>query len=218
MQTNDKNEVHFFEEYVYKGAQGAALKKEMREIERTAGNPFVLSLIYHEEIEKTYPSCEIPMWKMYGDNFKGVRLRFNYKRLLGCEGWDLIKCHYLTKTKMEEKGQNIRKSFHTQSDEFDIRHVYKEAVCYKTYDWVYENEWRLVVWCNDIRHIKFNQVGKLYIPIKIPLSYLETIEIGSKADYEAIEASLLLVKEKLSCKGIETNFKIKQSKLQIGYI
>lgn len=119
---------------------------------------------------------------------------------------------------MEEKGQNIMMSFLTQSDEFDIQHVYKDVVCYKTYDWVYENEWRLVVWCNDLSRIKFDQVGRLFIPIKMPLGCLETIEVGPKADYEAIEASLLLAKEKLSCKGIETNFKIKQSKLQIGYI
>ena len=218
LQTNDKNKVHFFEDYVYKGVQGAALKRKMMETEKTVGSPFALSLICHDDVEKTCPLCEIPMWKMYGDNFKGVRLGFNYKRLLECDGWNLIKCHYLTKARMEEKGQNIMMSFLTQSDEFDIQHVYKDVVCYKTYDWVYENEWRLVVWCNDLSRIKFDQVGRLFIPIKMPLGCLETIEVGPKADYEAIEASLLLAKEKLSCKGIETNFKIKQSKLQIGYI
>ena len=219
LQTNDKKEVHFFKDYVYSTKGGEKLKSYVENLNNTIGMPFTLSLIHHLEKERHYPSCEIPMWRMYGDKFEGVRLRFDFQRLKKHKNWDLIKCQYLTKTQMEKKGREIRKAFQESSDSINLDHLYKEAVCYKTYDWVYENEWRLVLWCNDSNKKCYNPLtGRLYISHNIPLEYLDAVEIGPKADQEAIEGCLLLIKERLQKSQVDAHFKIIKSKLQIGYV
>ena len=222
LQTNDKKEVRFFEEFVYDTKKGKELKLEVERVKTNIGNPFCLSLIHHIEDEKNYPSCEIPMWRMYGNQFSGVRLRFDFKKIKNhyskLDNYNIFRCNYLTKTKMAEKGREIRKLFKQSDTCLDIEKIYKDAISYKTYDWVYENEWRIVAWCKDNNKVDFiPQTGRLYITQEIPLDFLETIEIGPKADQEAIEGSLNLIKEKIGDIK-ENHFNIKKSKLQIGYV
>lgn len=222
LQTNDKKEVNFFREYVFKGKGGRYLEKEVSKMEEKVGYPFTLSLIYHKEDKKTYKSAEIPMWKMYGNNFSGVRLRFKFDKLnkycQGIDSLDLADCEYLTKTEMNEKGQNIRKTIPVGSSTTDLETIYKKSVRYKTYDWIYENEWRLVKWTKDINTIKARPAdGRLYLPLKLPIDLLEAIEIGSKADQTAVEGYLHLLKRKFS-NNEEIHFSILKSKLEIGYI
>ena len=222
LQTNDKKEVHFFDNYVYTGKIGKELKLQMDIMTKKIGMPFTLSFIQHKESKKSYPACEIPMWRMYGNQFKGVRLKFNYTKMSSYYKSQtiggLVKCNYQTVTEMRKKGQDIRNRFKQSDADFNLEDIYKAAVCYKTYDWEYENEWRLIAWCNDIKKMGFYpQSGKLYIPYEIPLDFLETIEIGPKADYEAYEASLQLIKQKLG-NSSDNHFTIKKSKLDIGYV
>ncbi len=221
LQTNDKKEIRFFEEYVFKNKTGQKLKTEVEAIKEKIGSPFTLSLIHHKEETKTYPSCEIPMWKMYGNNFGGVRLRFDFHKLKkyfesnNCI--ELKQCLYLTKTEMVETSRHLKKANQDNPKDF-VEKIYKEAVCYKTCDWEYENEWRLVKWSKDIEAIGFRLTdGRLYLPVTFPFELLETIEIGPKADQEAIEGSLLLIKKKLQNIS-DAHFEIKKSKLEIGYI
>ena len=210
LQTNDQNEVHFFQEHVFGTKAGGILEEKMDKLKGIIGDPFTLSLIHHEG--KGYPSCEIPMWKMYGNNFQGVRLRFNGKKLEDfCKSneIDLIDCQYMKVTEMKEKGRKIR----NYSDE-QLSAIYKDAIRYKTYDWKYENEWRLVKWCNKIELKEFNGItGRIYINVMLPLDCLEIVEIGPKADQTAFEASLFLLKEKYNAP-----FKVQCSNLKIGYV
>lgn len=179
--------------------------------------PFTLSLSQIREFHPGYPFCEIPMWRMYGDNFKGVRLKFKYQKLKQyCRktGYlDLVRCCYLTETKMDEEAKKVRNSIKDQGFTSELETVYKDSVLYKTYSWVYENEWRIVKWNQSINEIGVRSNGRLYLPMKIPLTLLESIDIGPKADFEAVEGSLNLILKKYN-----TTFKINKSKLQIGYV
>ena len=218
LQTNDKKEIRFFEEYVFRNKKGEKLREEVDKIKEKVGRPFTLSLIHHKEDTKSYPSCEIPMWKMYGNNFYGVRLRFDFLQLKKyCDARDdmeLKQCIYLTKKAMGEKSRKLKEV----NDKESVESIYKESPCYKTCNWEYENEWRLIKWSNDIKAIGFRpNDGRLYLPVTLPLELLETIEIGPKADQEAIEGSLLLIKKKLQDNS-DVHFKIKRSKLDIGYV
>ena len=222
LQTNDKKEVRFFEEYIFKNKNGKSLQSKIDKLKNNIGNPYTLSLIHHKIEKKSYPPCEIPMWRMYGDNFKGLRLVFKYGKLKQfCQnnGLSLLECKYLTKSDMNILAREIRQVMSSSNFlDSSIETLYKEAVCYKTYDWVYEKEWRIVKWTNDIVNIGYRPAnGRLYYPIKIPLDLLETIVIGPKADQEAIEGSLNLIKKKLGDMP-ENHFKIVKSKLQIGYV
>ncbi len=218
LQTNDSNEVHFFEEYVYKNKGGRKLKEQIDEIKSNVGNPFILSLVHHVKD----PSCEIPMWKMYGQNFCGVRLKFNYTKLKdyykNIQDTDLIKCQYYYRTQMEERGKAIRKSNKDGLTSIGLESTYKESVVYKTYSWIYENEWRVITWVKDQTQVDFvRETGRLYLKQEIPLDILDMIEIGPKADQVALYDCLSLIKEKLGPIK-ENHFKIEKSKLQIGYI
>ena len=222
IQTNDKKEIHFFDDYVYDGKCGNELKQQIDGIREQIGMPFILSLIHHIETHKGYPSCEIPMWRMYGNQFKGVRLKFDYKKMKDyyklIDNVNLEKCIYLTVNEIKNKGKEIRYSLKQLNENFDFENVYKASATYKTYDWVYENEWRIIAWCNNINMIDFNeQTGRLFIPYEIPLDFLNAIEIGPKADYDACKCSLELIKEKIG-NIPENHFDIKQSKLKIGYV
>lgn len=211
LQTNDKNELHFYNEDLFNGVRGKEIEKEINRMKNEIGTPFTLSLVH----QKKEISNEIPLWKMYGDNFKGVRLKFNFKELqlnFNDRETKLIQCVYLNKTQMNEEIRQIKKTQRTELEE-----MYKKSVIYKTKEWAYENEWRIVLWNKEIDDEGYRNDGRLYLSVKIPLSCLDVIEIGPKADQEAIEGSLNLIKAKLG--DIEENkFKIQKSALQIGYI
>ncbi len=213
LQTNDKKEIHFFNEKLFKTKKGKDLEKQINDIKNKVGNPFTLSLVH----QRNNCSNEIPIWKMYGNNFMGVRLKFNFKKLktfVKSENtYDLIPCEYLNQTQMDSITRNIRNS----KDE-KLKDIYKKAISYKMNEWVYENEWRIVHWENSNSEIGYRtNDGRLYLPVKIPLDCLDVIEIGPKADQEAIEGSLRLIKEKIG-NITENHFDIKRSNLQIGYV
>lgn len=216
LQTNDPREVKFFEDHVFNTKTGKELKDKIDSIKSDIGDPFTLSLIYHKQREdgERCLSTEIPMWKMYGDNFKGVRLRFSYKKLSEyCESsgnLSLNKCVYKQKTDMTEHGRTIRNS----KQDLDLESIYRQSILYKVSDWEYENEYRLIKWCKDLGQRDFvPTTGKIYIPMTLPLSSLEAIEIGPKADQPALEGSLNLLKSKY-----DLDIKVSKSKLEIGYV
>ncbi|QYR10356.1 DUF2971 domain-containing protein [Prevotella sp. Rep29] len=213
LQTNDKREVHFFNEKLFETKKGKELEKQIDDIKNKVGNPFTLSFVH----QKKSCSNEIPMWKMYGNNFKGVRLKFNFKKLQNLfqnkNGYDLILCEYLNKNQMDVITRNIR-----NFKDRELEDIYKKAVSYKMNEWSYENEWRIVFWTNEITKVEYRtNDGRLYMPIKIPLDCLDLIEIGPKADQDAIDGSLKLIKEKIG-DVTENHFDILKSKLQIGYV
>ncbi|MBR2232014.1 MAG: DUF2971 domain-containing protein [Bacteroidaceae bacterium] len=220
LQTNDSREVHFFQDHFLKKKRRKAIYSVFEKYHNIIGHPFTLSLIHQREGYKTYPFCDIPMWGMYGDNFKGVRLKFNFDLLKQyCQDEKeikLIQCQYLTESDMDDKARQISNA--KNDSENDMEKIYKQAICFKKCYWAYENEWRLVVWKNSIENIYSKPDGRLYTQIELPLCLLEAIEIGSKADQDAIEGSLHLLKKKLISKGISVQFEIRRSKLQFGYV
>ena len=224
VQTNDPKELHFFTESLYKGSLRNHLKGHLEDAQSRIGHPFTLSLTHHIESPKTYPFSEIPLWGMYGNHFNGVRLRFKYKALKQyCEehdDLDLVRCKYITQTEMDTKTRNIRKIIKNNKDNYsnDFDQIYKESVCYKGCGWLYENEWRLVHWYKGADQIGYKTDGRLYLPIKLPISLLDAVEVGPKADLSALKVALELIKKKYSSNGIIASFNIIESKLKIGYV
>ena len=119
---------------------------------------------------------------------------------------------------MNEVVSKLRKAVKDYPELDSLVNIYRESIIYKTIEWSYENEWRLVTWCNDILKIDSKPDGRLYLPLKIPLSSLKTIEIGPKSDTEAIKGCLKLIQQKMIARNINVDFDIKISKLNIGYV
>lgn len=220
MQTNDPKEMKFFNDSLYRGSKRDSIKDSLEMVQKKTGHPFTLSLSHHLNVPANYQFCEIPMWDMYGDKFKGVRLRFRFKELKdyckSCKYIDLVQCKYLTKTEMDEITKSIRHSIN--DNQVELEKIYKEAVVYKGCGWLYENEWRLVSWSNNDDMIDSKADGRLYLPVKLPMRLLDAIEIGPKADFSAITGALELIKRKFLSKGINADFDIIESKLKIGYV
>lgn len=223
LQTNDKKEILFYEEYVFANKSGDILHKEIDKLKDDVGRPFIFSMVGHRETIKSYPSCEIPMWKMYGNDFCGVRLRFKFEDIKkyceDTENTDLYPCYYLTKEEMKKEGREIRNSVKVDTDgtKTNLERLYKNSVLYKTCDWIYENEWRIVMWEKNVTKMAFKPNGRLYRAVTIPLDLLKEIEIGPKADQKAIESSLDLLNAKINYE-VNIDFKIVKSKLEIGYL
>ena len=217
LQMNDKREVHFFEDYVFCGKIGEEMKQKKERFKKDIGDPYILSFIHHIS-NKGRLSHEIPMWWMYGDNYKGIRLRFDFKTLneyCQSDGRLLLqKCQYETDNKMIEIGKKIRKSFVINDNLDELEESYKRVALYKPYDWEYENEWRMLKWCK-IEEVKYDDsTGRFYFPIELPLNSLRAVEIGPNADKDYIKGWLNIMKEKLEWKESE-GFKINNSNLQI---
>lgn len=216
MQSNDKREVNFFEDYVYKGFLGDKLKKAVDNISESTGKPYTISFIHHYEGsivknfgQRYYPHCEIPMWKMYGDDYTGIRLKFKAMELCSFfakKSISLQKCEYATINKMKDVGKKIRKGEETPEQ------LYKKSVLYKMAHWAYENEWRAVMWAKDSDPNIEKTNNKIYSKCLIPFEYLQEITIGPKAIPEDIDYLQSLPQKRAKMKHV----KIKKSKLPIN--
>lgn len=227
MQSNDPKEVHFFKDYVFNDTKSGKKMNSLKSKLDFNREPFSFSLIHHYEGNevklfgrKGYPHCEIPMWSMYGDKFKGVRLRFDAKELKACVeekiNFILHKCAYKTISEVKELGKDIRTQFRTGEivDE-DLISLYKEACFYKPFSWAYECEWRIASFVNRNDGICIDENnGKNYILTYLPLKCLKAIEIGPLADYGQIQSSLSVLQEKPTQLK---NVKIIKSNLQVKY-
>lgn len=227
MQTNDPKEVHFFNNYVFNDTKSGEIMNSLKSLLDFNSEPFSFSLIHHYEGNeeklfgrKGYPHCEIPMWSMYGDKFKGVRLKFDAQELKayieGKPNFILKKCDYKTISEMREIGKEIRTKFRNGSiDNEKLISLYKNACFYKPFSWAYECEWRIAsfVKCADAICINGNN-GKNYILTQLPLNCLRAIEIGPLADYGQILSSLSVLQEKYTQMK---KVKIIKSNLQVKY-
>lgn len=213
LECNDKKEIHFFEKYVFKHQSGMELQNKVEEMKTSFGEPYSFSLIQHLAYTnfgaKGYPHCEIPMWSMYGDNFKGVRLQFRFKKLSEyinpqSKDVELSKCQYLKANEMEEKGRIYRR----QKENMDV--LYRSIPFFKSFHWVYENEWRIVSWIkkeNEVRHD-----GKDPFMIDFPLQCLTKICVGSKVSDVDYKNVINVMKDKLQTLKIA----IERSSLKIN--
>lgn len=226
MQTNDPKEVHFFKDYVFNDTKSGEKMKSLKSKLDFNRKPFSFSLIHHEGNEEKlfgrrgYPHCEIPMWSMYGDKFKGVRLKFDAKELKAYveekPNFILKKCTYKTISEIKELGKDRRTRFRNgKIGDKDLISLYKDVCFYKPFSWAYECEWRIAsfVKCTEEICIDENN-GKNYILTQLPLNCLKVIETGPLADYGQIHSSLSVLQEKHTQLK---NVKIIKSKLQVKY-
>lgn len=219
LQANDKREINFFEDYVYKkGKSGEKLKESVDKMGISDEKPFILCLIRHYEGNKEknfgvryYPHCEIPMWDMYANKFKGVRIKFKAKQLKDYFNTEQIKrtyvdapiklahCEYMTVKEITNKGKELRKSIGENTNKQDIKELYQSSALYKTKSWVYEDEWRAILWIKDDNKIKIDPTrGKLYVELEIPLRCVSAITIGPLANQMDVEYILNTIKKKYS--------------------
>ena len=219
-QCNDKMELRFFTESLYRESEvSRQLQKEVEQEGKQIGTPFIFSLIRHKRKEiSNCPLTEIPMWNMYGDNSKGVRLRLNYELLKKyCDKEDicLFPCIYYTTTQMQQYTATIRSDMKDNIKEEQrieiCAKIFKEAVKYKTINWNYEYEHRRVIWSRDFERIGDNK----YYHIKIPFECLKDVQVGPLANYEDTKEKIELIQNSISKLGIKHSFDIKPSKILI---
>lgn len=224
LKTNDKREIKFFEDYLFTNSDiSNSIKSKYDLVKEELPSPFFLSLIHHKG-QKWHPKDEIPMWYMYGDYSKGVRIAFEYKKLeVYCnnDGYKLQECSYFNESEMNKKASDLRKTLKQDINrttwESILKQTYGEVLYYKSKDWEYENEHRIIAWGEDENRILENKDnGKKYYSVPLPIDCVREITIGPLADQMVVERCLKLIKEKLNTSlGERVNFEIKCSKLQI---
>ena len=164
------------------------------------------------------PLTEIPMWNMYGKSDEGVRLRLDYKLLIAhCKkkGVLLFPCKYRDNERMRQETQIIREKFHKRNvtDDTEYEKVYKQYVSYKTLNWKYEYEYRIVLWTNNFQR----EDDKMYYHLKVPLSCLKVIQISPLANYDKRKEEVDNLIKKTIDLGYKEQIKVEQSKILIRY-
>lgn len=143
--------------------------------------PFIMSL--SKTNNDTKDSGYLPMWKMYGDNFKGCRLRFGYDELyqhinnLNSHNPKITfkECSYVKSKDVDELTKQLN-----GEDEIDYSILLNKAVYIKYHIWEYENEWRIML-LGDTKNVlyKFTNNGIIeYCKLEIPLTCLKEIMLG----------------------------------------
>ena len=216
LQSNDKREIDFFKNYLTNGKTGEVIDARLAELEKIVGNPYTLSLIHERRIQEA--NHEIAMWEMYGDQSKGIKIRLCYKELKDYCKRHSVKfeqCKYMNHTEMNTIAKDERNLLKQCSfNPATLERVYRDAVFYKSSQWIEENEWRLATWCNDLTKIGFHKNGKSYVAVSLPIMCLKSIEIGPKADQLVVKNGLDILAQKILQKH-SIKITIKESKLPI---
>ena len=178
--------------------------------------PFIMSL--SKTNNDTKDSGYLPMWKMYGDNFKGCRLRFGYNELtnhidgLKSQKYEISLgiCEYAKSNDVKEIIKEINKHNNNKLNNSDLL---RKAVFTKLHHWEYENECRIMILekPENVRN-KFtaNRVIE-YINFDIPITCLKEIMLGPLTN-EDIMKPLSSIVRKLNT---QNQISIKKSKLAI---
>ena len=175
--------------------------------------PFILSTI--RTTTETRDKGSLPMWKMYGDDFKGALIRFNFGKLKKyCEDNSLLlaSCEYMTTKECSE----LIKQLNGVEPNFD--ELLEKSSLIKNRCWEYENEWRIVA-KRTIDDIKVKNTARgvvQYIELKFPIDLIEEICLGPMNNSVFTKPSLILVKDKLINKfRNKVHFNIKSSNINI---
>ena len=146
----------------------------------------------------------IPMWSMYGDEGKGVCLKFNFSKLdvflrkQKSEDRIIIfsKCVYQKISQIEDKPLCANTDYPNLAKLCEEMRI---AAFVKPDFFVHENEWRLMAWNSwkfpEIQNVLFKKVRNEicpYIEISIPVDCLEGILLGPSASNQMIEAVKLM--------------------------
>ena len=172
----------------------------------------------------------LPMWKMYGDNAKGVCLCFNnleYKYLdndiimnkvnainvcYGGLNFEYDNFLYRWYKKYYQDVKNNRSIVFEKKIEYVSAMFVACAPLIKNVDYQYEDEVRLVKIANNKNSVLFRQNARgsivPYIEVPIPIKYLLEIKMAPCSDYNSIKGSL---QQMLKAYGVEKRVKITPS-------
>lgn len=202
LSVNDKNEGCLYIKYLFSRCERN--NEYISSCWQKLNHTFILCFIRHKSYKK-YHVNSIPMWKMYGGDFKGFRMTLDYEKLNAfCQpnGCQLVKIQYVTKDELrkiaQEKYNEIKYRLSScLNDEIIIKEITLEALRYKTKSWEYENEYRIVVFDDSSKVVTHN--GKYMYPVYIPLSCLKDIMIGPNAvNKESKKKTLEKIKSKIA--------------------
>ena len=196
------------------------IRNQIEQIILNDGDNFVYSLMRSDK----FRMGKIPMWKMYADNFKGVKLRFNYKNLNSYlsnlnDGLDykLKECNYYTINEINKKVTEYNNCFKkNKGNSVDINllnSLLNEVSFIKYKYWEYESEYRIIVQSksNQFKLIPRGLVNYHVLPM--PISLLEEVQIGPSANLVTTKESLETIKRTLFKSA---KFNISESKLLIN--
>ena len=166
----------------------------------------------------TKDSGYLPMWKMYGDNFKGCRLRFGYNELtnhidgLKSQKYEISLgiCEYAKSNDVKEIIKEINKHNNNELNNSDLL---RKAVFTKLHHWEYENECRIMILEkpeNVRKKFSANRVIQ-YIKFDIPITCLKEIMLGPLTNEDIMEPLSSIVRKLNNSKQI----KVTKSKLAI---
>lgn len=172
--------------------------------------PFVFSTIATTNSTKNRGS--LPMWKLYGNDFKGALIRFNCKAIQDFaseNSYIFTPCQYMTVA----NANKLIADFNKRNAGFD---ELMQASCRtKQIYWNYENEWRIIAFTSKENvKIKATPRGLVeYIELKVPISLVEEICLGPLTSKESLQSLELLKENLLVAHPGQINFKISQSTL-----
>ena len=180
---------------------------------------FVFSTIRSTR-ESMYDGSQL-MWKMYGDDFRGALIKFNYDLLqkfinelnrTNCyTSIVLEKCEYLDISSKQagEVAKIAKNDWHTRIE---------RSAFVKPLFWKGEDEFRIVVIADEqVAKTKSTSRGiVMYYELKIPIELISAIIIGPKCDKTITITSLEHIKNKINEKHPnKAHFTISQSNAKI---
>ena len=105
LSVNDKNEGCLYLKYLFSRCERN--NEFITSCWQKLNHIFILCFIRHKSYKK-YHVNSIPMWKMYGGDFKGFRMTLDYEKLNAfCQpnGCQLVKIQYVTKDELRKIAQ-----------------------------------------------------------------------------------------------------------------
>ena len=182
--------------------------------------PFIMSL--SKTNNDTKNSGYLPMWKMYGDNFKGCRLRFGYDELTShIDGLKSQKykislgiCEYAKSNDVKKIIKEMNKQHNNEIDNYNLLN---KAVFTKLHHWEYENEWRIMILekPENVRNKNSASCEIQYVEFEIPLTCLKEIMLGpltNEGEKEFIIDQVALIETKYD---LNNKISITKSKIAI---
>ena len=177
--------------------------------------PFIFSTSSTDNNTKS--KGNISMWKMYGNEFRGAYIRFNFKELKEfcvSNNLELIQCDYLTTSDVSKIISQLNNTNFTNI----LEHVCKTKII----EWSYEKEWRIVVKkdvskSSDVK-IKNTDHGLVeYIELGIPIRLIKEIRLGPMCNQNDLECLDTLKNQLISFLDGNVNFYIQKSSIKIRY-
>lgn len=147
------------------------------------GEPFIISFIDANVSNSAKGiSKNVPMWQAYGSNGKGIILVFEFDDKIDFNGWELIKCEYLSMTDADNKIIELNKQNDIENK--DLNELFIKT---KGKEWEHEKEWRLYKNCKLEEISTYAKTPHRIIEcsyFNIPFENLKRIIIGNQLDNE----------------------------------